>query len=119
MPGLLESISSELRNPEHIDPNPIEDMWAVGGVGYEMALSQEMGANMHRFGGREIRSISKWTGWKEAWLIALRAHGMCFWHISDTLRRPKFEVVSKFMNLVPLPGASLTALIPESKHDLY
>jgi len=44
VPGPLEYMSPELRNLERIDPNPMSDMWAVGAIGYEMTMGQEMDA---------------------------------------------------------------------------
>jgi len=44
VPGGIEYMSPELRNLKRIDPNTMSDMWAVGAIGYEMTMGQEMDA---------------------------------------------------------------------------
>jgi serine/threonine protein kinase len=49
VPGCIEYMAPELRSLRRIDPNPMSDMWAVGAMGYEMAMGQEMNSTSAMF----------------------------------------------------------------------
>jgi serine/threonine protein kinase len=49
VPGCLEYQAPEIRTFENLQPTPESDMWAVGAIGYELALGQEMDSTTSTF----------------------------------------------------------------------